>query len=548
MNISYTRAARHSLFVRIPFLLLLVSSMMGSNLFAAKVVLTWNPNNEADLAGYNVYKRRLPSNDYGSSIFSGLSSNPAAPQITVNNLDAGTSYGFIATAFDTSGNESSSSNETIVTTLSEGGGGSGGGSFPAPLSTPTPGTTLTNTSITFTGGHTSEDTNHRIYVGTSKGARNLHDSGTMGSSHSTTATGLPTSGTIYVRYWSTNASSTAHGWVYHDHTYTMAVGSGGSGGGGSGGGSFPAPLSTPTPGTTLTNTSITFTGGHTSEDTNHRIYVGTSKGARNLHDSGTMGSSHSTTATGLPTSGTIYVRYWSTNASSTAHGWVYHDHTYTMAVGSGGSGGGGSGGGSFPAPLSTPTPGTTLTNTSITFTGGHTSEDTNHRIYVGTSKGARNLHDSGTMGSSHSTTATGLPTSGTIYVRYWSTNASSTAHGWVYHDHTYTMAVGSGGSGGGSFPAPLSTPTPGTTLTNTSITFTGGHTSEDTNHRIYVGTSKGARNLHDSGTMGSSHSTTATGLPTSGTIYVRYWSTNASSDAHGWVYRDHTYTMDAGGN
>ena len=54
---------------------------------------------------------------------------------------------------------------------------------------------------------------------------------------------------------------------------------------------------------------------------------------------------------------------------------------------------------------------------------------------------------------------------------------------------------------------------------------------------LYVGTSAGAKNLHNSGSMGTGHARTVSGLPTSGTIYVRYWTRNSS----GWDKQDHTY-------
>lgn len=134
-----------------PFLLLLVSFIMVSNLYAAGISLTWNANKEADLARYKVYNRLLPTNEYGSPIFSDLPDNPSAPQFTVNNLNTDTSYGFITTAFDTSGNESVPSTEKQITT------DGGGETFPPPIATPAPGSSLTSSSETFTGDHTTSN-------------------------------------------------------------------------------------------------------------------------------------------------------------------------------------------------------------------------------------------------------------------------------------------------------------------------------------------------------------------------------------------------------
>jgi uncharacterized protein YodC (DUF2158 family) len=188
--------------------------------------------------------------------------------------------------------------------------------------------------------------------------------------------------------------------------------------------------------------------------------------------------------------------------------------------------------------ISTPTPGSTLTSTSVTFTGGHSSADKGHWLYVGTSVGANNLHDSGSMGSGHSRTVSGLPSSGTIHVRWYSLNNGA----WAKQDHTYTMSVG-GGGGSGSFPPAMSSPSPGSTLTSSSVTFTGGHSSQDLEHWLYVGTSVGAANILNSGSMGTGHSRTVSGLPSSGTIHVRWYSRNSS----GWAKQDHTYTMSVGG-
>ncbi len=95
--------------------LLVTFFIVPSKLLAADVSLTWNPNTEPDLAGYRIYQRTLPSTDYGPPIFSGLPSNPSSPQLLVPNLIEGETYGFIATAVDTSGNESSPSVEKQAT-------------------------------------------------------------------------------------------------------------------------------------------------------------------------------------------------------------------------------------------------------------------------------------------------------------------------------------------------------------------------------------------------------------------------------------------------
>ena len=107
----------------------------GDVSYAANASVTWNASPEQDLAGYKIYKRTLPSINYGSPIFSGLPSNPSSPQITITNLLEGTSYGFIATAFDSSGNESGPSTEE---------------QFTIPISAVAPSVTMPPTDVTVT--------------------------------------------------------------------------------------------------------------------------------------------------------------------------------------------------------------------------------------------------------------------------------------------------------------------------------------------------------------------------------------------------------------
>ena len=89
--------------------------LLPTSVFAGSATMTWASNTESDLAGYKIYKRALPSQDFGQPIFSGLTSTPSSPTTTVTGLSEGTTYGFIVTAFDTSGNESAPSIEKHFT-------------------------------------------------------------------------------------------------------------------------------------------------------------------------------------------------------------------------------------------------------------------------------------------------------------------------------------------------------------------------------------------------------------------------------------------------
>ena len=89
----------------------------------------------------------------------------------------------------------------------------------------------------------------------------------------------------------------------------------------------------------------------------------------------------------------------------------------------------------------TPPDGSTLTGASQVF--AWTGTFLEYWMYVGTSVGATDIYNSGSLGTATSTTVNGLPTDGsTVYVRLWDREAA----GWGFTDFTYT-AFTAGGSG-----------------------------------------------------------------------------------------------------
>jgi hypothetical protein len=169
---------------------------------------------------------------------------------------------------------------------------------PAHLITPTPGSTLSSTTVTFAWLPGNAATLFQLYVGTTGiGSSNLYNSGSV-TATTETVSGLPATGkTLYVELsWYIGTT-----WYTANYTYTA-----------SGGQPLPA-LTTPTPGSTLTSTTVTFkwttgTGGAT----HYVLYLGsTGVGSSNLYNSGSV-TATSVTVSGLPSNGeTIYARlFW----------------------------------------------------------------------------------------------------------------------------------------------------------------------------------------------------------------------------------------------
>ena len=278
-----------------------------------------------------------------------------------------------------------------------------GSSSAATMASPSPGSTLTSASTTFTWNAASGSvTGYGLNVGTSLGGADLFNICPL-SGTSTTVT-LPTNGaTIYVRLWTVFNGTT---YLYNDYTYTEFSQSASA-------------ITSPAPGSTLTSASTTFTWNAGSGSvTGYGLNVGTSPGGADLVNIYPL-SGTSTTVT-LPTNGaTIYVRLWTIFNGTT---YLYKDYTYTEFSQSGSA-------------ITSPTPGSTLTSASTTFTWNAGSGNvTGYGLNVGTSPGGADLVNIGPL--SGTSVTVNLPTNGTtIYVRLWTIFNGTT---YLYNDYTYT--------------------------------------------------------------------------------------------------------------
>jgi len=179
----------------------------------------------------------------------------------------------------------------------------------AALTAPTPGSTLTGSSATFTWSPGIGATQYMLYLGTT-GVRsdNLYNSGPT-TATSVSVTGLPVNGqTIYARLYSF-IGGTWHALDYIYHAPSLQVA-----------------LVSPPPNSTLTGSNVTFTWSSVTGVSKYELYLGTNgSGSDNLYHSG-ITTATSAKVTGLPTNGEkISARlYWF--ASGT---WQFLDYFYT---------------------------------------------------------------------------------------------------------------------------------------------------------------------------------------------------------------------------
>lgn len=358
---------------------------------------------------------------------------------------------------------------------------------PATITSPAQGTGIATASQTFTWSGGVGATQYWLYVGTTGvGSANILNANN-GTSTSRTVSGLPASGTIFVRLWTLTAS----GWFTRDTTYTMGR---------------RAVMSSPANGTGLSGSSATFNWTSGTNVSEYWLFVGTTGvGSANVLNT-TTGSNTSRTVSGLPLTGTIYVRLWSRIGST----WHSLDYSYT---------------GGLRAVVTSPSPGSGLSGSTATFSWSSGSNVNQYYLYVGnTGTGSSNILIEN-MGTTRSKLVTGLPLSGTINVRLWSRIGST----WHSIDHTYT----------GGLRAVMTSPTQGTPIVGSSVTLnwsTGVNVSE---YWVFVGsTGVGSSNILSAST-GTTRTRTVTGLPASGTVFVRLWSRVAST----WHSIDYSYPI-----
>jgi hypothetical protein len=263
----------------------------------------------------------------------------------------------------------------------------------AVLTTPTPSTMLSGSTVAFGWTAGSSATAYWIDIGSTAGENNYYSSGNIGTVLTKTVSGLPTNGTtVYVTLYSLIGGN----WIPNAYTYTAFNAEAASG-----------VLTTPTPGSVLTSGTVTFNWTAGSGATAYWMDIGNVAGGNNYYSSGNLGNVLTTTASGLPTDGsTVYVTLYSLINGS----WVGNGYTYTALNATSGL-----------AAVQTPTPGSNLSGSTATFTWSSDPNATAYWMDIGSVAGGNDVYSSGNLGTALTTTVYTLPANGnTIYVSLYS--------------------------------------------------------------------------------------------------------------------------------
>jgi len=181
------------------------------------------------------------------------------------------------------------------------------------ITSPTPGSTLPGSSVTFNWTAGTGATAYWLDVGSTPGGNNYYQSGNLGNVFTTTVNGLPTNGSpVYVTLYSYAGGQ----WLSNQYTYTAFNPS-----------AALAVMLSPTPGSTLSGNAVTFVWNNgNGTATAYWLDVGSTMEGNNYFQSGSLGTQTSTTVYSLPANGSeIFVTLWSQVGGT----WYYKEYSYT---------------------------------------------------------------------------------------------------------------------------------------------------------------------------------------------------------------------------
>jgi hypothetical protein len=198
------------------------------------------------------------------------------------------------------------------------------------------------------------------------------------------------------------------------------------------------------------------------------LYVGTTRGAKDLVDTGEILQT-SYLAAQLPAGQTVYARLW----TKVGGVWRYRDSTFTVGL--------------FAAMFLHPLDGATGVDLTqpfhwITLVGAQA-----YYLYVGRSPGAKDVLDSGEIAGT-SYLPIGLPSSGILYARIWTKMNGM----WRHSDIAFTSEAS-------ILPSRIVVPVDGAATFDTVQPFEWSEVTLARGYRLTIGTVFGADDLHDTG-------------------------------------------------
>jgi hypothetical protein len=342
---------------------------------------------------------------------------------------------------------------------------------------PVPGSTLSDTGVTFTWTAIAGADSYWLDVGNSVAVGDIFAGPT--AALSATVVGLPCDGrTLHVQLW-THLNGIWR--VPQQYTYTATSNCGAN----------VAQIISPPPASTLSGTAVTFTWIGVAGADNYWLDIGNSVGQGDLSAGAT--SITSRPVAGLPCDGrTLYVQVW-THVNGTWR--TPQQYTYRATSNCTGN----------VAQMTSPLPGAALSNTTAVFTWTSVVGADNYWLDVGNYVAVGDIFAGSTVATAQ--TVNNLPCDGRpLYVQLW-THLNGT---WQPPQrYTYVATTNCGG-----IVAQMINPVPGSTLLASALTFTWTPIGDADNYRLDIGNALGLTDLFTGQTTGTSR--IVTGLPCDG--------------------------------
>jgi hypothetical protein len=362
----------------------------------------------------------------------------------------------------------------------------------ARMFSPSPSSTLTNSTVTFSWSAASNAQQYWIWIGKTAGGYDIYNQG-QALKTSATISGLPADGsTIYVRLFTTLNGQ----WQWNDYIYQTVTA---------------AALTYPSPGTVLSG-STSFSWNQVNGASQYYMWIGTALGGTDIYSA--QISNGYNYVDKIPSTGqNIYVRLFTFKNST----WIWNDYTFATPL---------------PKPvMQSPSYGTLLPGSTATFTWTGVPGAQVYWMWIGTTQGGNGIYNAG-QGLNTTATVSGLPLTGsTIWVRLF----ASVSGAWSYNDYAYQT----------SGPAVMYSPSPSTVLFGTTTTFNWsqnyyyGTMPTLQQYWIWIGTSRGGYDIYNQ-SQGKNLNATISGLPGNGVpLYLRLFTQLTSGE---WLYNDYSYT------
>jgi hypothetical protein len=253
----------------------------------------------------------------------------------------------------------------------------------------------------------------------------------------------------------------------------------------------------PQNGSTTVDTATAFSWSSTSQAEAYYLDLGTSEGAKDLLESGSLpASTTSYSVPPLPVGQTLWARLWMEIDGSWDH---YQDISFQVSVSA--------------ARMTYPAAEQSTVGTRKPFTWLAAPDAQAYYLHVGTSPGVTDLVDSG-ITTKTSWPVPPMPIGHTLYARIYTEINGSWS---TYTQVSFTVAYSA---------AALSNPVPGQDSPNQDTTrpFTWKPLPGASAYYVWIGTTPGAKDIADSGELSSSQSSYLPGaLPAGGQLWVRLW-------------------------